>query len=120
MGEGLRVKSATVTWEGTQEGGTAPRVLMASTALRSGGALPCSLCWMCSHNRSRAALGLTWSRERGGGGARLNTGGAELAELGRETEAPLWEFERGAGSCPLQLRDLDVGEEKLRSCLSEN
>lgn len=39
--------------------------------------------------------------------------GSELAEQQQETKALLWELERGASSCPLQSRDLDVGKERL-------
>ena len=39
--------------------------------------------------------------------------GSELAERQQETKALLWELERGASSCPLQPRDLDVVREKL-------
>lgn len=38
---------------------------------------------------------------------------SELAERQQETKALLWELERGASSCPLQPRDLDVVREKL-------
>lgn len=45
---------------------------------------------------------------------RWGTLGSERAELRWRTEVPLWEFERDASSCLVQLRDLCVGGEKLQ------
>lgn len=60
-------------------------------------------------------LGVMWNRNQGEMSRVTRAcvlSGVSWQSGGRETKVLLWEFERGASACPLQLRDLDVGKEK--------
>lgn len=120
-----------------REGGVLPGVSTASMSVRNGLHLP----YLPASGRGgiarpgaqqqneRRRRGAEPSQEQGCSGALAAGGrgveegwpgdqslcalGSELAEQQQETKALLCELERGASSCPLQSRDLDVGKERL-------